>query len=169
MRDSRRRPAGIHARVKHVALWLGWWLLLFWLWMLLVGEWNTTEWVAAAGAAAAGATFGELARARTGFEARLPLRALRDVPQVLLMVVADFGIVVWALVASLARRDVVRGAFRSHELEPGGADARGIGLRAWTEIAATYSPNAYVVEIEPDRRLVLLHDLVPHRRSESPA
>lgn len=150
-------------------MWLSWWLLLFWLWLLLDGVWDATEWVAAAGAAAVGATLGELGRSRTGFGPRLPLRALVDVPQVLWAVVVDFGIVVWALLASVARRDVVRGAFRSHELETGGPGPRGVGLRAWTEIAATYSPNAYVVEIEPDRGLVLLHDLVPRRASERPA
>ena len=155
--------------MKHVAAWLGWWLALFWLWMLLVGEWDATEWVAAAGAAAVGATLGELARARLEVAPRLPLRALVDVPQVLAMVAVDFGILVWALLRSLVRREVVRGSFRSHELETGGRDARGVGLRAWTEIAATYSPNAYVVEIEPERGLVLLHDLVPHPPSESPA
>ena len=169
MRDSRCWPEGIQRRVKHVAVWLGWWLLLFWLWLLLAGEWNATQWVAAAGAAAVAASLGELARVRTGFVVRLPLRVFADVPKVLLAVVVDFGIVVWALLASLVRRDVVRGAFRSHELETGGDDAVGIGLRAWTEIAATYSPNAYVVEIEPDRRLVLLHDLVVRRASEHPA
>ncbi len=169
MRDSRCWRLGIQRRVKHVAFWVGWWLLLFWLWLLLAGEWDRTEWIAAAGAAAIGATLGEVARVRTRFAPLLPLRAFRDVPQVLLMVVVDFGIVVWALLASLVRRDVVRGAFRSHELETGGAHARGVGLRAWTEIAATYSPNAYVVEIEPERGLVLLHDLVPHPPSESPA
>lgn len=155
--------------MKHVAFWVGSWIALFWLWMLLVGEWQATEWVAAAGAATVGASLGEIARVRAGFAARLPLRAIVDVPQILRAVVVDFGIVVWALVVSVTRRDVVRGAFRSHELETGGEDLRGVGLRAWTEIAATYSPNAYVVEIEPERGLVLLHDLVPHRPSERPA
>jgi hypothetical protein len=155
--------------VKRVAFWLGSWLALFWLWILLVGEWDATQWIAAAGAATIGASLGEVARARAGLAARLPVRALADVPQILLAVVLDFGIVVWALLVSIARRDVVRGTFRSHELDTGGDDVRGVGLRAWTELAATYSPNAYVVEIEPDRGLVLLHDLVPHRPSERPA
>lgn len=155
--------------MKHVAAWVAWWLTLFWLWILLVGEWDATQWVAAAGAATVGASLGEIARARADLAPRLPAGALVDVPQILRAVVVDFGIVVWALLVSIVRRDVVRGAFRSHELETGGEDARGVGLRAWTEIAATYSPNAYVVEIEPERRLVLLHDLVPHRPSERPA
>lgn len=155
--------------MKHVAFWLGWWLLLFWLWLLLAGEWDATEWVAAAVGAAIGASLGELARTRTGFAAVLPLRRLADLPQALGMVVVDFGIVVWALLASAARREIVRGSFRSHELDTGGEGPRGVGLRAWTEILATYSPNAYPVEIEPERGLALLHDLVPNRASERPA
>ena len=155
--------------MKHVLAWAAWWLALFWLWFLLVGEWNREEWVAAAIAAAIAASLAELARARTGFASPLPLRAFADLPQVLGMVVVDFGIVIWALLASIARRRVVRGELVSRELERGAAAAAGAGPRAWTSLAASYSPNAYVVDIDAETRRVLLHDLVPHRRSESPA
>lgn len=154
--------------MRHVAVWIGWWLALFWLWLLLVGEWNRQEWVAAAAAATVAATVAEFARARTDFAAVLPWRALGDVPHVLLMVVVDFGIVVGALLASLARREVARGEFRSRRLSRP-ADAEGVGPRAWAALAASYSPNAYVLEIDPETRRVLLHDLVPHESSESPA
>jgi hypothetical protein len=36
-------------------------------------------------------------------------------------------------------------------------------------LLAGYSPNAYVVDIDPDEDVVLVHDLVPWRRSEEPA
>ena len=155
--------------MKHAVAWVAWWLLLFWLWMLLVGEWNRQEWVAAASAATIAASLAELARSRTGFAARVPLRWLADVPQVLWMVVVDFGIVAWALIASVARRRIVRGELVSRELDRGADAARGIGPRAWTALAASYSPNAYVLDIDPERQTVLLHDLVPNRSSESPA
>lgn len=155
--------------MKHVFVWVSWWLALFWLWMLLAGEWNRQEWVAAAGAAAIAATLGELARVRTGFAARLPSGAAADVLQALGMVVVDFGILVWALVTSVAHRRVVRGEFVSRELERGSRAARGVGPRAWTALAASYSPNAYVIDIEPETDTVLLHDLLPRRKSERPA
>ena len=155
--------------MKHVIPWLAWWLTLFWLWLLLAGEWNRQEWAAAAIAATIAASLAELARVRTGFTARLPLRVLADVPQVLGMVVVDFGLVVWALVASAARRRIVRGTLVSRDLERGADAARGVGPRAWTALAASYGPNAYVIDIEPEAQTVLLHDLVPSRRSESPA
>jgi hypothetical protein len=155
--------------VKHVVVWAAWWLVLFWLWFLLVGEWNGQEWVAAAVAAAIGASLGEFARVRTGFAARLTDRAIADVPRALAMVFVDFGILVWALLRSAARRDVVRGEFVSRELSRGSVAAHGVGPRAWTALAASYSPNAYVVDIDPETCFVLLHDLVPHGPSESPA
>jgi hypothetical protein len=36
-------------------------------------------------------------------------------------------------------------------------------------LVAGYSPNAYVVDVDVDEGTVLLHDLVPWRRSEEPA
>ena len=86
-----------------------------------------------------------------------------------LIVVVDFGIVVWALVASLARREVVRGAFRAHDFPAGGDDPESAAVRAWVSVAATFSPNAYVVDLDPDHDLSLVHDLVPFRASEKPA
>jgi hypothetical protein len=85
------------------------------------------------------------------------------------MVVVDFGIVVWALLASVAHRRVVRGELISRELERDIGAADGVGPRAWTALAASYSPNAFVLDIDPSSRRVLVHDLVPHRQSESPA
>jgi hypothetical protein len=35
--------------------------------------------------------------------------------------------------------------------------------------AANFSPNAYVVDVDPHAHTVVLHDLVPYRRSEEPA
>lgn len=154
--------------MKHLLAWVAWWFALFWLWLVLVGQWNREQLIAAAIAAAIAATLAEFARVRTGFKARIPARALRDVPQVLLMVFVDFGIVSWALLRNIVRREVVRGQFVSRELSRS-RDARGVGPQAWTTLAASYSPNAYVLDIDPETRRVLLHDLVSNRHSESPA
>jgi hypothetical protein len=154
--------------VKHVGPWLAWWLALFWLWFLLVGEWNREEVVAAAIAAALAASIAEVARARTGFAARIPLRDLAVLPQMLGMVFVDFGILVWALLASVVRRRVVRGELVVREVEGGSAVGRDVGRRAWTVLVASYSPNAYVVDLYPETQQVILHDLVPHRASEEP-
>jgi hypothetical protein len=154
--------------VKHVVAWVAWWLPLFWLWFLLVGEWNREQVVAAAIAATFAATVAEVARVRTGFAARVPLRFVADLPKALGMVFVDFGIVVWALIVSVARRRVVRGEFVSREIEGGSAVARAVGPRAWKVLVSSYSPNAYVVDVDPQTRQVILHDLVRNRASEEP-
>jgi hypothetical protein len=150
--------------VKHLVAWVGWWLALFWLWLLLVGQWNREQLVAAAIAAAIAASVAELARVRTNFGAPISRRVLADVPRALGMVVVDFGILAWALLASVVRRRIARGRFISR----GSWAASDAGPRAWAVLVASYSPNAYVVDVDPDAQQVLLHDLIPNRRSESP-
>jgi hypothetical protein len=154
--------------VKHVLPWLAWWVALFWLWLLLVGQWNREQVVAAAIAATIAAFVAEFARTRTGLSAPLPLRLLVDVPPALGMVVVDFGILTWALLAGLARRRIVRGKLVLRERPRGSWVTQGPGPRAWTVLVASFSPNAYVVDVDPEERRVLLHDLVPHRKSEDP-
>jgi hypothetical protein len=79
-------------------------------------------------------------------------------------IVVDFGIITAALARSLVRRSVVRGEFRAHPFPA----REGQGVRAWAVWAAQFSPNAYVIEVDADRELVLVHDLVPNRPSEEP-
>jgi hypothetical protein len=155
--------------VKHVAAWVAWWLALFWLWFLLVGEWNQQEVVAAAIAATIAAGLAELARARIDVSVRVPLRGLADLPGALGMVFVDFGIVTWALLRSVSRRPVVTGRLVAREYDGGRAGSSGVGPRAWSVLVASYSPNAYVIDVDPEAGTVLLHDLVPHRPSERPA
>jgi hypothetical protein len=155
--------------VRHLLPWLATWLALFSLWLLFAGEWNRQQWIAAAITATIAATVGEIARTRAGVSARVPLRWLVKGWTVPVTVVVDYGILVWALLASLVRREVVRGVFRSHPFPAGGDDPTSAGVRAWASLASMYSPNAYVVEIDQQRGLVLLHDLIPFRKSEEPA
>ncbi|HEY3577591.1 MAG TPA: hypothetical protein VGK68_06315 [Gaiellaceae bacterium] len=155
--------------MKHVLPWLTWWIALFWLWFLLVGEWNNQEVGAAAIAATIAASLAELARTRTGFSARIPLRGLADLPGALGMVVVDFGIVTWALLASMARRRVVRGRLVSRKFYGGAGAGPGPGPRAWAVLIASYSPNAFVIDVDPGTNTVLIHDLIPYAPSERPA
>jgi hypothetical protein len=150
--------------VKHVVGWLAWWLALFWLWMLLAGEWNHIQWIAAACAATVAATLAEIARSRAGVAPRVPLGWLGRFWSVPHQIAVDFWIVTRALALSVARRRVVRGEYRAHAFPA----KEGPGVRAWVAWAAQFSPNAYVVEIDVERELVLVHDLVPNRPSEEP-
>jgi hypothetical protein len=150
--------------VKHVFAWLAAWLAAFWLWLLLAGDWNRIEIIAAACGATVAATIAEIARSRAEVAPRIPLRWFARAWSVPHQIVVDFGIITVALARSLARRGVVRGRYRAR---PSPA-CEGPGIRAWAAWAAQFSPNAYVVEIDPELELVLVHDLVPNRPSEEP-
>jgi hypothetical protein len=156
--------------LRTAAAWLLWWIALFWLWMLLVGDWNQIEWIGGACVAAVGATIGELARRLSGVSLVPAWGVIRALPSAWLVVFADFGIVMWALVLSLVRREVVRGSYVTRPFAAGDrTDPHGIAYRAWTVLVAGYSPNAYVVDIDTEENTVLLHDLIPWRKSEEPA
>jgi hypothetical protein len=131
------------------------WIVLFWLWLLLVGQWNLREWIAATVAATVATAIGAVAVKAAGVDARVPLNRIAKAWGVPAMVVVDFGILMWALL----RRS--RGVFVERPFPD-----EGDGVRAWASIAATYSPNAYVLEIGDGR--AVLHDLVRNRSSESP-
>ena len=155
--------------MRHLLVWAVSAAVLWWLWLLLAGEWNRYEWIAAAGAAAVAAGVGTVAWARAETPVRLRRRLLRTGWSAFPMVFVDFGILMAALVRSAAGRRVVRGEFRTRPLEAVGSGPAAVGTRVWTTMLADYSPNAYVVDVDRERGLVLLHDLVRRRGSEKPA
>jgi len=140
--------------------WIAWWIALFFLWLLLAGEWNRVELVAAALAATAGAIVAEGVRRLTGVSLRVPARDLATAWTIPPIVMLDFAIVVGALF-----RNAARGRFVVRDLPPAGSSTS----RAWRSYVATFSPNAYVVDVDEELRGVLLHDVVPFRKSEEPA
>jgi hypothetical protein len=158
------------ALLRRGRAWLLWFTVLFWWWMLLVGEWDHEEWIAAAAAAALGATVGEACRRVAEIDLRLP-RELLKLPAALAMVPVDFAVVTGALVAGLARLRVPRGRFihRGASFDARGRDAAAVSRRAVVILVAGYSPDAYVVDVDRRQNRVLAHDLVTSRKSEEPA
>jgi hypothetical protein len=155
--------------VRRGAACLAAWTALFWFWMLLVGEWNVMELVAAAVAATLAATAAELVRAAARLRFRLPPRLARALPSALGMVVVDFALVIGVLLRAAWRRELPHGRFVVREFAAGDDDPDSFGTRAGTTFVASLSPNAYVIDVDPERDEVLLHDLVPLRKSEEPA
>jgi hypothetical protein len=138
--------------------------------MLHVGEWNRVDGVAGAATAVVAATLAERGRRAAQVHPRLALERFGRSATMPLIVFADFGVVTYALATSLVRRRVVRGRYLARDFAAGPKTTpEGAARRAWTVLIAGYSPNAYVVDIDPEENVVLLHDLVPWRRSEEPA
>jgi multisubunit Na+/H+ antiporter MnhE subunit len=152
--------------VRGVLPGVAWFVAFFWMWMFLVADWNRIEWIAGALVAAVAATLTEVVRRAMRVRLELAPGVLRQSALVLPMVFVDFAI----LVRALARRPTVHGRYVMRDIDPGPKTTpAGVARRAWTVLLAGYSPNAYVVDIDPETRRVVLHDLVPHRRSEERA
>jgi hypothetical protein len=146
-----------------------WFAAFWWFWMLLVGEWNLDEVIAASCVAALTAPAAELARAKGMGRLRVPARWVwraKSVPPVILV---DFAIITWALLKALARGRRVHGTFRVKPYAPEGGAEQAAAIRAWVTYAAMFSPNAYVIDMDPERGETLLHDIVPRESSEEPA
>ena len=142
--------------MKHVAAFFLFFLTLWWLWQLLVGEWSRYEWIAAGAAAAVAAAIAELAVSRTQGRAPLPLAVVRGAPSALGMVFVDFAIVMWALVQR--REGVVRRtAFPHPDTE---------SFRAWAAITGDWSPNSYVIDITDGTSVT--HHMIPNEPSQRP-
>ena len=157
-------------RADRVAAWLLWWIGWLGLWMLLVADTSDVEWIAGACAATLAATLSEAARAAAGVYPRMPLAVVRKGIWIPIAVLADFGVLTHALVRALARREAISGRYVVRPFDPGARTTpAGIAKRAWTIYLAGFSPNAYLVDVDIDENRVLLHDLVPWRRSEEPA
>jgi hypothetical protein len=143
--------------VKHAAPFLLFFVVLWWLWQLLSGEWNHDEWIAGAAAAVIAAVLAEIAVARTDGRAPLPAAVLNGVPSALGMVFVDFAIVMVALVHR--RRGVIRTTTFPHP------DTE--SFRAWAAIVGDWSPNAYVIDVTDGTATT--HHLVEHEPSQRPA
>ncbi|HEX6456401.1 MAG TPA: hypothetical protein VF009_07775 [Solirubrobacterales bacterium] len=140
---------------------------LFALWMALVDTREPPQ-VYAGLAVAAIATLGsELVRrqgiARTRLRARWLLRLYRpllSVPRDLARLGSALRVAFPNLWFGKAPRRVV-GRFRALPFEPGGGGPEDRGREALAELAGSFSPNTFVVGLDRERGVLLVHQLVP--------
>jgi hypothetical protein len=119
-----------------------------------VGEWNRVQIVAGGIAGAIAATAAEAVRSQRLLHYRFERRYLARLWKVPFEVVREFGLVT----AFLLRRRR-RGRFRELPFPAGRNDPSGRGRRGLVAVAATYSPNSYVVDIDCDAQVALVHEL----------
>jgi hypothetical protein len=155
--------------VRHLRAWLVAWVALFLGWLLLSGDINRIEVIAAACAATVAATIGEGARRTAGVRAVVPVRLVVPMVRAVVQVVPDFGLLVWVLALSAARRQVVRGTTKRRAFHDVGEDPTSVGARAAALWAANFSPNAIAIDIDRERHESIVHDLIVNRASERPA
>jgi hypothetical protein len=138
-----------------------WWLLLFGLWVVLVGANEEMELGAGAGAAAVAALLVELLRRQRLLAFAPPFGDLAPALAIPWHVVRDFGYLTAALVLDVLRVRRVASAWVAVPLRKraDGATAR--------QLTDNVSPNTLVANFDGERRVALKHDLVPQRASRS--
>jgi len=75
-------------------------------------------------------------------------------------VVVDCRIVMGAVWRRLARREPVRGAFTAFPFSCGGDDAEAAARRALYVMAISLTPNTFVIGIDRENDVMLVHQLV---------
>jgi multisubunit Na+/H+ antiporter MnhE subunit len=139
------------------------WVVLSLLWLLYVGLHTKTEAIAGAIAAALCVGLG-LALARLGLlRYRVDWHWLARAGAIPWHLLRDYALITLALV-----RGRPEGAWVTVEFPVGGDDRRSAGRRALVGVLGTISPNAYHVDFDGERGLLLMHQLDTKRAKAEP-
>jgi multisubunit Na+/H+ antiporter MnhE subunit len=154
---SARKPAA-------VITWLTWWILLTSLWVAVDDSVAPDELLAGAGAAALAAVAATLAsrqaRMRYRIKAAWLPRALALPGQVASDTIAVFAVLARTIATNAPPP---RGAFREVPVRYGDDTPLGVTRRVLLTGARSLTPNAFVVDIDKERDVMLVHELVVRR------
>ncbi len=134
---------------------LVWTLVWFAASLLLTGVKGQEAVAGLAGAVLAAWLQRAAARAGFGFP-RLPLRRLLPCWRLPWAVLQES----WDLAKALFSPGPPQGAFHQAAYQPSASPLDDVGARAVLAFGICFSPNSYVVDIDSQRRMVLLHQLV---------
>jgi multisubunit Na+/H+ antiporter MnhE subunit len=147
---------------RRLKFWIAWYVPLVALWLAFTATLDRNEVLLGLVAAAVGATAQELVNAQDLTRFRLEPRWLRDLWRLPWQVLTDSWLLTVVLWRWLARGDVATGQFRTlpYPVVPED-DARANARKALVTAAVSVTPNTYVVGVEGDDGLMLVHQLVP--------
>jgi multisubunit Na+/H+ antiporter MnhE subunit len=142
--------------MRRLWAWLSWWVLLAAIWLLLVDTVKLPELLAGAGAALVATGVTELIEEEGRRGLRPRLRWVRRLPVALARLPLDSAVVTRALFGGRPS-----GSFRVIRFRGGGDDPESTARRVVAKGLDSLGPNSYVVGIDEDRDLMLVHQLVP--------
>lgn len=158
--------ASVWRAVAAASAWAG---VLAFVFIGFVGEWTAVDW-AGAGACSLLASLLTVPMTSEGlFDLRGRLRWVGELASPFGQLFIDFGIITAFLARSMVAGRRGAGAFVARKSAAGKKDPEATARRGFVMLAATLSPNSYVVDIDAEKNQRLAHDLVPHRASERPA
>jgi multisubunit Na+/H+ antiporter MnhE subunit len=144
--------------------WFAWWALMMGFWVaiddLLRADELIVGAVATALAAAAAMVVGHLAQVRAGFKAAWLPAAIGGVLGLPGRVARETLLVFAALAKTLARREPPSGGFREISVRYGDDSPAGVTRRTLLTGSKSLAPNAFVVDFDAERDVMLVHELV---------
>lgn len=146
--------------LRAVGDWFVWWIVLVGYYLLLVGKATWGEARAGVVGAAIAATAATVTTQRGELRFQVRLRWAVHLLRLPWRVLADTGIVMAALGRRLVLRRAVHGTFRAVPFDPGSDDPTSAARRALVTAGVSLAPNTYVIAIDRDAGLLLVHQLV---------
>jgi multisubunit Na+/H+ antiporter MnhE subunit len=139
-----------------------WWIALGALWMVLDDTVALPELLTGAAAALLGAIAAEAVHSQKIVRVRFELRWLRHAWRPLVGLLPDTTRVLRVLLRQLLLRRRPRSGFRTVHFRGGLPDgAYDTTRRALAKTAGSFTPNSYVVGVDTERDLMLVHELDP--------
>lgn len=133
----------------------------FALWLLLVDELDEPNLITGAVCALLAAALSTLVQSLRSVHAKPRAAMLRYAYRPLILLVTDTARVAWALIARGVLRRPVAGRWRAVRYATTGDAPDQVARRILTEWGASAGPNRYSVGIDPERGVLLVHELVP--------
>ena len=130
-------------------------------WLLLVDETDEPNLITGAVCALLAAGLSTLVQSLRSVHAKPRPAMLRYAYRPLMLLVTDSARVAWALVARSVLRRPVTGRWRAVRYSATGEASDQVARRVLTEWGASAGPNRYSVGIDPERGVLLVHELVP--------
>jgi multisubunit Na+/H+ antiporter MnhE subunit len=156
-----RRATGLG---RAAARWLAWWVALAAVWLVLDDTAALPELMTGVAAAALGATAAELVHGQNLVRVRLRPAWLRRAWRPLVTLFPDTARVMVVLFRQLAHPERSRGRFLAVPFRSGHeSGAHDATRRALAKAAGSFTPNGYVVGVDAERDLMLVHQLHPTR------
>ncbi len=154
-----REPRLLVRMLHSAAAWSLAWVFAAAVYLLLIDITDLPELIVGVGAAVLAATGAELAREQhlAGLAARL--RWLARLPRPILKAPSDIAIVSAVAVRQLLAPRAVTGGFRAVPFRCGPDEALETGKQALAESLGSFAPNTIIIGVDPERELILAHQL----------
>jgi hypothetical protein len=153
--------------LRRASVWAAGWLLSGALYLLLIDNPDLPELLVGAGAATLAALGFELAREQYIAAESVRLSWLVRVVRPLRRVPPDTVALCRVAIAQLRHPQPTRGVFRAVPFRSGDDEAREGGRRALAESFGSLAPNTIVIGVDPERELLLGHQLRPGGGAEA--